>query len=472
MIRAMIGRSVRLGVAVALVAGLSTSGCGPSSSAKSGPEVAPDGRPVAYYANGQRQQAGRLEGGRESGPWTQWYSTGQRKAEGSFVSGERDGAWTYWHENGQVAKQGSYIEGQEDGRWIVWYESGQRAAEGDYQNGERHGVWTYWSEEGKSRLQLHTDGVTKASTDLVRGLGASNEVTRSDAIAKLQKQGLDALPALALALKQPSTQAKIAACELLGRLGAEARAAAPLMASLLSDTNADVRRAASRALVTGDSLAVDAVLTALAQPDIQTQYEALETLGGFTHLPELAAPPAERLLAHPDSEMVRRASETLSKLAPTSLPLLIAASKSDRPMTRGWCYRGLAPLTGEYEDARTRLIAALGEPDEFVQPQLIAAMAESDPMMIDLLLDRLTHAPSNERQLASRSLGRIGAPAIDRLVTLLSDPRAENRYWAAISLGEMGSVAKPAIAALQRATDDNDPTVRNYAATALRKIRG
>jgi HEAT repeat protein len=472
MTRVSIGPPVRLGVAVAFLAVLSTSGCGPGGSATSGPEVAPDGRPVVYYANGQRQQAGRIEGGRETGPWTQWYSTGQRKAEGSFVSGERDGAWTYWHENGQVAKQGTYLQGQEDGRWVVWYDSGQRAAEGDYLEGERHGVWTYWDEDGKSRLQLHTDGVSKASMDLVRALGSVNEVTRTAAVEELQKQGVQALPALALALKQPSTQAKIAACQLVGQLEAEARAAAPLMAGLLSDTNEDVRRAAREALGRGDSLALDAVLTALAHPDILTQYEALETLGQFTHLPELAAPPADRLLAHPDSEMVRRAAEVLAKLAPTGLPLLIAASKSDRPMTRGWAYRGLARLTSEYEEARTLLIAALAEPDEFVQPQLIAALAESDPRMIDLLLDRLTHAPSNERQLASRSLGRIGTPAIARLVSLLSDSRAENRYWAAISLGEMGSVAKPAITALQRATEDSDPTVRNYAATALRKIRG
>ncbi len=466
--------SATLGLRVGLLAlaSLLVAGCGGPFMAPARPATLPDGRPVAYFPNGQRQEAGATVGGRQTGLWTQWYANGQRRAEGTFEDGSRHGPWSYWHENGQLAKAGPYVEGLEHGPWVQWHATGQRAAEGSFHHGSRYGVWTYWDEHGTRRIQLHTDAVGPEQMALIRGLGAADESTRTAAMNELAELGPEAIPVLALGLKESLPEVRAGSAELLGRLGSQADAAAPLLAMLLPDSNVGVRAAVRGALAHGSPAALDAVLLAIRQPDARTRYEAVRTLGGFRDQHPAVVAELARLLNDSDSELIRHTCEALAALKDVGLPTLVTASQSDRPLVRGWAYRSLAVRTPEFTEARQALVGGLRERDETAQAQLLTAVTESDHAMIALLIDRLRKAGNDERQTVSRALGRIASPAVAPVAELLKDPRPEVRYWAAISLGEMGAAARSAVPALQAATNDNDSSVRNYASAALRKIRG
>ena len=66
---------------------------------------------------------------------------------------------------------------------------------------------------------------------------------------------------------------------------------------------------------------------------------------------------------------------------------------------------------------------------------------------------------------------RVEAVAVPRLTKALTDHRSHIRMEAANALGNIGAEAKPATAALQQATQDQDPHVADAAKAALAKIQ-
>lgn len=100
--------------------------------------------------------------------------------------------------------------------------------------------------------------------ELVRALGAC--------------QGPEVEQLLVAALKDPSTEVRTTACEVWGQRGG-ADAVRQLSETLGSDTEADVRMAAARALgKTRDPAAVAALGRLLAENDPAMQYRAVESL--------------------------------------------------------------------------------------------------------------------------------------------------------------------------------------------------
>ena len=80
---------------------------------------------------------------------------------------------------------------------------------------------------------------------------------------------------------------------------------------------------------------------------------------------------------------------------------------------------------------------------------------------------------STENHRASKfALARIGTPAVPYLVKgLQNNPNPRIRKYCAITLGKMGSKAKTAIQALNKASEETNPEVKRAATMALVRIR-
>ena len=103
-------------------------------------------------------------------------------------------------------------------------------------------------------------------------------------------------------------------------------------------------------------------------------------------------------------------------------------------------------------------VDVLGGPDEATQ-KLGLYLRVPDPL-----------AP--HRMIATRMLGECGRCAVPALKSLLDDEDKTVRYWAAWELGNVGTAAEDTAPALTRALADADGDVRQAAADALKKIRG
>jgi antitoxin component YwqK of YwqJK toxin-antitoxin module len=83
---------------------------------------------------------------------TWWYADGQKEMAGKYEQGVPAGEFIWWHANGQERSRGNYVDGKQDGRWTWWHANGQKEMEGEYRLGHRVGKWASWNEDGKVRL--------------------------------------------------------------------------------------------------------------------------------------------------------------------------------------------------------------------------------------------------------------------------------------------------------------------------------
>ena len=80
---------------------------------KTGAETAFTGYPSVYHPNGQKEQDGKIEAGKQTGPWKIWHANGQLHWEGSYKAGKKEGAWTRFDEEGVKTKESTWEEGVE-----------------------------------------------------------------------------------------------------------------------------------------------------------------------------------------------------------------------------------------------------------------------------------------------------------------------------------------------------------------------
>lgn len=80
---------------------------------KTGAKTAFTGDGLVYHSNGEKAQEGKIESGKQIGPWKIWHANGQLHWEGSFKDGKKEGAWTRFDEEGVKAKESTWEEGVE-----------------------------------------------------------------------------------------------------------------------------------------------------------------------------------------------------------------------------------------------------------------------------------------------------------------------------------------------------------------------
>jgi len=78
---------------------------------KSGAETAFTGDGLVYHPNGQKEQQGKIEAGKQTGSWKIWHANGQLSWEGSYKDGKKEGVWTQYDEDGTNAGESTWEEG-------------------------------------------------------------------------------------------------------------------------------------------------------------------------------------------------------------------------------------------------------------------------------------------------------------------------------------------------------------------------
>ena len=78
---------------------------------KSGAETAFTGDGLVYHPNGQKEQQGKIEAGKQTGSWEIWHANGQLSWEGNYKDGKKEGVWTQYDEDGTNAGESTWEEG-------------------------------------------------------------------------------------------------------------------------------------------------------------------------------------------------------------------------------------------------------------------------------------------------------------------------------------------------------------------------
>ena len=80
---------------------------------KTGAETVFTGDGLVDHTNGEKAQEGKIEAGKQTGPWKIWHPNGQLHWEGSYKDGNKEGVWTRYDEEGAKTKESTWEEGVE-----------------------------------------------------------------------------------------------------------------------------------------------------------------------------------------------------------------------------------------------------------------------------------------------------------------------------------------------------------------------
>lgn len=102
----------------------------------------------------------------------------------------------------------------------------------------------------------------------------------------------------------------------------------------------------------------------------------------------------------------------------------------------------------------------------------LAAIASSEPAVLQALSDALGHPSPIVKPAAAKAFARIGAPAVPTLIQILNDENDRRSEWAADALGQIGHNAQDAIASLRERSKSKKKNVAVWSTFALAKISG
>lgn len=165
-------------------------------------------------------------------------------------------------------------------------------------------------------------------------------------------------------------------------------------------------------------------------------------------------------LGEPNLTVADAAALGLQRAGVRALPYLEQAARNPAPSVR---LRVVTALSGIADAGAVRLLAELlNDSDARVARAAADALGTvRHPDAVPVLIRALEHSDGGVVENASRSLARIGTPAINPLIQALHSANLTVAYWAARTLSQI-SDAEPA---LLRAAQD--PKTRRYALLAL-----
>lgn len=284
---------------------------------------------------------------------------------------------------------------------------------------------------------------------------------------------------------------------------------APLFAKQLSDSDPSVVVPALHTLADMDELAVPVLLEALKNPksrywasvglaevgpeaaaatlplvqvieeaEIHEQMQAVLALAAIGEKAQAAGPAILKLLQSPDKSLrfpaafalgrirVKEADQPLQALARDADPFLATVAT--------WARAKINPTDRDLrEDAIARLKAGIASDDPLVRDGATDGLSDLTSLfdddekrrMADVFVGLLQDKDPKVALSAGAALIRLGPAAVDALRAKLADPAA--RLTAMEILGELGPMAKPALADLVTALGDADASCRSEAAMAL-----
>jgi HEAT repeat protein len=319
--------------------------------------------------------------------------------------------------------------------------------------------------------QLPPSPIPVPPSALIDRLDDPDPAARRAAIAGLSRLGADAEPAvprLIIALKDPATRR-----DAVGALAQIGRTAVPALAQALGDTALAVRLGAAQALAEigpDAKQAVQPLITALADPAVRRDaVEALAAIGPDALVSLLGA------LADDQEPIYTSAIAALGKIgkksdAATSELVRLLGERNEK--TRVRAAQALALIGPAAKPAQPDILKFLAAPSSSVRAAAVGALESIGGPEINAPLVKVATTDTDlmVREVARRSLARIGAPAVNDVVAAMKSEDPGVRLAVAQALGAMGPEARASVGPLVELLKDKEDRIRVAAIVALGDI--
>lgn len=303
----------------------------------------------------------------------------------------------------------------------------------------------------------------------------------------------EAVPALIKALQDKRWAMRIGAADGLGMFAADAEPAIPALIRALSDNSGQVCELAADSLgtihrATGRGTSAE-LLRLLDHPNVSVRLFAARAIAQIDprreHAMAVLRVPLKEVVEgdamssdrrYEAAQTAMRALQSLGPKAAPAVPELVAILRTkDRSETNEDDYlrRAAAETLGHIGPAAKAAIPALVESlaDPAMEVQAAAARTlpqiSPDAVPAELVKALGQRAESRAVDWAFQGFGEKGVPA---LVAALGDPHRDVRRRAIGILYGLSAKATAALPSLKKATEDEDPVVRQEAIKALREI--
>lgn len=173
-----------------------------------------------------------------------------------------------------------------------------------------------------------------------------------------------------------------------------------------------------------------------------------------------------------DDENTRAlAAQKLTDGKTDSLPVLIWVLKAEGAAEPRWrAADALGQIGVAARPAGPDLIAALKDTDSHVRSVAAKSLGELAPDVPGAVEALVELFPDPQVIRVVSRFRQNGAPAVPRLIELLTHPDVTVRWNAARTLGKIGEPSMPAVPAILKHMTDPDPIIREHAAEALGDI--
>ncbi len=222
----------------------------------------------------------------------------------------------------------------------------------------------------------------------------------------------------------------------------------------------------------GESIAK--LRAALKSPDGKARIQAIDALGRMGPEAKEAVKDLVVQLSDQSPAVRSHAAHALRSIGPAASAAAEALAKlvgDGDAHVRRTAIEALERVHPDAKVAVPALAKALEDADPAVRVAALAALTDYN----EAAVDALSHALENEktRYWAALALGQLGThakPAVAALSAALNDKRAPVRREVLITLAHIGPDAASAVPAITPCLDDADASVRNGAAYALGRI--
>jgi HEAT repeat protein len=238
---------------------------------------------------------------------------------------------------------------------------------------------------GLADLKANGPEVIAQVARLLKDADAEARATAADALASF---GEPALPALMTALGDPELRGYALAG--IGRIGAKAKQAVPLIASAIGDSSPDLRREALFVLaaVGPDAAPATPIVVKVLEndPSPEVRHAAVFALGQIGPAARMAGPALHKTLQSSELPLASVSAWALAKIgdeddatAKKSLPLLTAALKHPNEAVRAHAAEAIGLLGRRGASALVDLQAAADDSSELVRQSVQQAIAKINP---------------------------------------------------------------------------------------------
>ena len=238
-------------------------------------------------------------------------------------------------------------------------------------------------------------------------------------------------------LREGTLDERTRAASVMGRIGAQEWASAPLMSALETTRPAKVRCAAARALG--------------QLKDRRTIHALIQTLKDG------------------NDEVATAAASALGTIGTPAVPALISTLGSDHEAARGMAVLALGLMGPSAREPLIRIVQDEKSPDDTMRGAAEALGLLGDAAAVPQLMHLLRIREGRLAKSATRALAAIGEPAVKALVDALPTQRAELELRKAI-VNALVTIGQPAIDPLIRSLDHHSAAVRSAAEEALTGI--